>query len=106
MVVSWWGCDRGAWGESLLIAYELKARLIEQLSGGDVQRPGDTQDVRQGDIAFAPLHRTDIGAMDADLGRKSFLRNTGGPSPFSDHGTQFPLCVINTSSHISNCSHR
>lgn len=85
---------------------ELEAGLIEQLGSGDVQRPGDAQDVRQGDVALAPLHRPDIGAMNAYLGGESFLRNTGGPPPLPDHGTQLFLCVINVSSHISNCSYR
>ena len=106
MVVSGEVANRGAWRGSIQIVYELKAGLIEQLSGGDVQRPGDTQDVRQGDIALAPLHRADIGAMNADLGGECLLGNTGGSPPLADHGTQLLLCVINVSSHISNCSYR
>lgn len=98
--------NRGAWRGSLWVPDELKAGLIEQLGSGNIQCSGDTQDVRQRDIALAPFDRADIGAMNTDLGRKGFLRNTCGPSPRPDHGTQLFLCVINASGHISNCSYR
>lgn len=97
--------NRGAWRGSIQIVYELKAGLIEQLGSGDVQRPGDTQNVRQGDVALAPLHRADIGAMNPNLGGEGLLGNTGGPSSLPNHGTELFLCVINASSHISNCSY-
>lgn len=98
--------NREARRGSIRIAYELKARLTEQLGSGDIQRPGDTQDVRQGDVALSSLHRADIGAMNPNLGGEGFLGNTGSPSPLPNHGTQLFLCVINVSSHISNCSYR
>ena len=67
--------NRGAWRGSLWVPDELKAGLIEQLGSGNIQCSGDTQDVRQRDIALAPFDRADIGAMNTDLGRKGFLRN-------------------------------
>lgn len=106
MVVSGWGGEqRELREESSGPVRDLKAGLIEQLGRGDVQRPGDTQNVRQGDVALAPLHRADVGAMNTDLGGKGLLGNTGGPPPLPDHETQLFLCVINVSSHISNCSY-
>jgi len=98
--------NRGAWRGSIQMVCELKVGLFEQLRGRDVQRPGYTQNVRQGDISFAPLHRANVGSMNPDLGGESLLGNTGGPSSLPNHGTQLFLCVINVSSHISNCSYR
>jgi hypothetical protein len=70
----------------------IHTQTVEQSSWFRGERPCETEKVHQGDVAFAPLERADVGPVEsAHLGQR-FLRHTELEAPEADAVAEHPEC--------------